>query len=428
VPGPTFAALELDGQRLIRPDYAGRGLAAIAPTVLRLLAQAPAPRPGLDKTALPERLSAGLRAVVLVVADGLGHLQLEREIAAGNAPTLSGLIQRATTEAADGCVAYTPITSVFPTTTVAALGSLNSAVLPVEHGLLGYTLYLREYGLVAEMIRWGPLDQKVSFAEPQFGYSPERFFWAQTLYQRLRAGGVERSYAVNPAGFAGTALTRMLHQGATYQGYAATSSLTVILPRLLQEPDAGPVYVYAYWPTVDTVAHLYGPESEEHSAEVAMFDAALARLLDRLPARGDTLLLVTADHGHVQTTPERLVTLDAHPRLLELLVAPPAGERRAVYLHPRPDSVDDVEAYARDHLSDVAVVMRRSTAVAEGLFGVRKLSRRAEARIGEVLLFPRGDLQIALAPPTPQGPPTFRGLHGGLSPEEALVPLLAIRL
>jgi Type I phosphodiesterase / nucleotide pyrophosphatase len=411
----------LDGLTLVRPDFAGRGLASVASTVLRVLTGARPRLPGLDASVLPDRLSGGVRALVVVLADGLGHLQLEREIAHGNAPTLSGLLRRAADN--DPCITYAPITSVFPTTTVAALGSLNSGVVPVEHGLLGYTLWLKEYGLVTEMIRWGPLDQRVSFADPPFGYSPEKFFWAPTLYQRLHAAGVEHTYAVNPTRFAGTALTRMLHQGADYRGYVATSALTVLAPRLLAERSDTPVYLYAYWPTVDTVAHVHGPESEEHSAEVFAFDAALGRLLERLPGRDDTLLLLTADHGHVQTDPEQQVLLSDHPRLLEMLLAPPAGERRVVYLHTA--RAADVLDYAREQLGDVAVAMTREQALAEGLFGVKQLSRRAESRIGEVLLFPRGTLQIAAGA---ESPATFKGLHGGLSAEEAMVPLLAMRI
>ena len=36
---------------------------------------------------------------------------------------------------------------------------------------------------------------------------------------------MRRTFVVNPVGFSGTALTRMLHQHATYAGYVATSSL-----------------------------------------------------------------------------------------------------------------------------------------------------------------------------------------------------------
>jgi predicted AlkP superfamily pyrophosphatase or phosphodiesterase len=424
---PSFA---LGGETYVRPDFAGRGLANLAPTVLRLLAPAAAPLdlPSLDPGVLPERMTRGIKSVVLLVADGLGHLQLQREIGAGNAPNLGELLDRAASGGNED-VSYAPLTSVFPTTTVAALGSVNSGVTPSEHGLLSYTLYLPEFDMLAEMIRWGPLNRRVTFADPEFGCEPEAFFWAETMYARLQAAGVQRTFAVNPNYFAGTALTRMLHQGATYGGYISTSSLQPIVSRLLAETDET-TYIYAYWPTVDTIAHVIGPLTPEHGAEVAALDFQVGRLVERLPHRGDTLLLVTADHGHIDTTPDQNVALAEHAELLEMLRVPPAGERRAVYLYPQPGLSEQVMAYARERLREIAAPMLRDEAVRLGLFGPGPLSARAAGRIGEVLLFPRGNLQMISPAETPDGaaaPRAFRGLHGGLTPDEALVPLLAIR-
>jgi predicted AlkP superfamily pyrophosphatase or phosphodiesterase len=424
---PTFA---LDGETYVRPDFAGRGLANVAPTLLRLLAPSAAPLdlPSLDPAVLPESLTRGVKNVVLVVADGLGHLQLQREIAAGNAPNLGELITRADSGVSEN-VSYAPLTSVFPTTTVAALGSVNSGVTPSEHGLLSYTLYLPEFDMLAEMIRWGPLNRRISFSDPEFGCEPEAFFWAETMYARLQAGGVRRTFAVNPNYFAGSALTRMLHQSATYGGYISTSSLEPIVSRLLAETSET-TYVYAYWPTVDTIAHVVGPLTAEHGAEVATLDFQIGRLIKNLPHRGDTLLLLTADHGHVDTSPEQNVFFAEHPELLEMLRVPPAGERRAVYLYPKPGLNSQVVEYARERMRSVGSPMLRDEAVRLGLFGPAPLSARAAGRIGEVLLFPRGNLQMISPVETPDGaagPRPFRGLHGGLTADEALVPLLAVR-
>lgn len=424
---------ELDGESLVRPDFAGRGLANVAPTILRLLA----PNadglvlPPLAPSVLPESLSRGVTTVVLVVADGLGHLQLEREIAAGNAPNLAGFIARA--RDADANVAYSPITSVFPTTTVAALGSVNSGVAPIDHGLLGYTIFLPEFDTIAEMIRWGPLNRRGSFADPEFAQAPEEFFWADTMYARLHAGGVSRTFAVNPNHFSGTALTRMLHQHASYAGYISTSSLGPIVLRLLSEGSADErTYVYAYWPTVDSIAHLVGPFTPEHGAEVASFDLQVGRLLASLKADGRTLVMITADHGHVDSVPDEAIQFEDHPELLAMLRVPPAGERRAVYLHPVAGGTLEVAEYARERMRGVAVPMLRDDAVQLGLFGPGQLSERAAGRIGEVILFPRGSLQLVAKIETIDGSiprvPIFRGLHGGLTPEEALVPLLAVRV
>jgi predicted AlkP superfamily pyrophosphatase or phosphodiesterase len=290
---------------------------------------------------------------------------------------------------------------------------------------------LPEFDMVAEMIRWGPLNRRISFSDPEFGCTPESFFWADTMYTRLQAAGVRRTFAVNPGHFSGTALTRMLHQGATYAGYIATSSLQPIVARLLDDSDET-TYIYAYWPTIDTISHIVGPMTGEHAAEVAAFDFQLGRLVRALPERGDTLLLMTADHGHVDTAPEFDVALNDHPELLAMLRVLPAGERRATYLHPKPGAVSEVMAYARDRLRDVAPAMLREDAVQAGLFGPGDLSERAAGRIGEVLLFPRANFGLVASYEMADGSlprtPAFRGLHGGLTPDEALVPLLAVRV
>src|SRR5229473_6964209 len=101
---------ELDGESFVRPDFGGRGLANVAPTVLGLLAPGSADQlalPPLDRSVLPESLTEGVTTVVVLLADGLGHLQLQREIAGGNAPNLGELLERASR--GDECVAYNPI-------------------------------------------------------------------------------------------------------------------------------------------------------------------------------------------------------------------------------------------------------------------------------------------------------------------------------
>jgi len=82
-------------------------------------------------------------------------------------------------------------------------------------------------------------------------------------------------------------------------------------------------------------------------------------------------------------------------------------------------------------LRQVAATVEREAAVELGLFGPGGLPERAAGRIGDVLLFPRDNLQVIAPILTDDGAPLrqpdFRGLHGGLTPDEALVPLLAVR-
>src|SRR6476646_2624799 len=103
--------------RLVAADYRGRGLVNLGATVCLALGGADdGLAPPLVAVALPLALLKGAETVVLVVIDGLGYGQLEAGIAAGDAPTLGRLVERA--QGGDGHLAA--ITSVFPSATMAA--------------------------------------------------------------------------------------------------------------------------------------------------------------------------------------------------------------------------------------------------------------------------------------------------------------------
>lgn len=77
--------------------------------------------------------------------------------------------------------------------------------------------------------------------------------------------------------------------------------------RWVVEGADGPTYVYAYFPQVDQAAHLSGTESEEyHGALEDVLRAIAAGLIEDLgpDTAEETLLILTADHGAVDTPGE----------------------------------------------------------------------------------------------------------------------------
>lgn len=69
-----------------------------------------------------------------------------------------------------------------------------------------------------------------------------------------------------------------------------------------------------YFDLADTAGHRYGPDALETNAASAEVDAALARLLDGLRARGyegRANLIIVADHGMAPLQPDAIIDLDA---------------------------------------------------------------------------------------------------------------------
>lgn len=398
----------------VTPSYDGRGITNLSASLVRHFGGAIA-TPGLDADLLDDLL-AGAQRVVLLVVDAVGHDSLANALAEG------GGLARLLPSGRLG-----ELTSVFPSTTTAALTSLWTGVSPAEHGLLGYRQWLGEYGVRANMISFCP-DGFEKHGRDQLlsgGLDPDTFLAVPSVAQRLSAVGVPTHNLIYGA-FAKSGLSRLQARGvAETRGFVGLADLWPLLRAQMASCARG-LFV-AYWHVADDLQHAYGPSSEALETELDLLGRAFERaFLDRLtPAEArDTLFLLTSDHGQMAARPERVVRLTEHPELAQLLAMPSTGDSRAAYLHCRQGCVAEATAYCREHLGEAFAVLDSSEALASGLFGPLPHAPRAAQRVGDLVLCGRGGYLYWDRPRDPDS----LGRHGGLAPEEQRVPLLAARL
>ncbi len=390
----------------VPPRYRDLGLPNAIATALKAL-RVHAPSPPIPPAYLDSDLLRGARTVLVLAIDGLGYLQTltaKRK--------LGGL---ALLDAAQEDGTFFPITATVPSTTVSAIGSLCTAVPPQDHGLVGYRLFLKEFGGVANMIRFSPVDRS---GPP---YDPTGFVPVPTVFEIAAARGVP-PYVLTRERYIGSALSTMVHRGAQMVGYVAASDFGVRIRQLVA--GRGRRLVFAYWDTLDSLCHRFGTEGEEFLAEVAALDAVLEREVLRR-ANGVTVLL-TADHGHINTFEGDRLDLRTRPSLFDHMAVPPTGEPRLVYLHARDGQADALRDVAERELGESARVATAQEAFDAGLFGVGPPSDRARERVGDVLLAPKREGALIYGYPGERI--DLIGRHGGLSPQEMLVPFLVARL
>jgi len=397
------------------PAYRGRSLGNLASSLWSSLAShrehdSP-PLPPLEPDLDPFHGRRPEGPVVVLMLDGLGWWALVDSADRVPEGTASRWTRRAR-----------PLTSVFPTTTTVALTSLSTGAAPGQHGVLGHRLYLPRFGTVVELLRMSPLGVRAAEALVGPEWSPSIVSAVPSLFRRGIAG-----VALSRDRFEGTGFTRLIYDGAAYVAYSTGSDLALSLAEVLSRPEP-PSLVLAYRDDLDVVQHLRGTRPELVDLELERVDAILAfvaRHLDPDLARRTTLI-VTGDHGQVPMEASRQLVVDREPAILAHLSRPPAGDRRAAYLAARPGHLGPLREALEARLSPGAHLIDMPAAVDAGLFGPPPFHPELSERLGDLLLLlpsPEGvSYSVPGARPRPH---RMIAAHGGLEPQELLVPFVS---
>ena len=412
--------LDLEG-KVVYPNYSGLSLLNVPASVCQWLSADPLGLIRLRKPLLRE-IGGPFQHVVLLLMDGMG-LDLYQKMLAGSFGEMEGT---ASWQYISEQALLAPLTSVVPSTTSAALTTLWTGKAPAEHGVIGYEVWLREYGMIANMIFHSPA---AFFGETgslhHAGFSPNTFLPVPTLGPHLANQGVEVS-ALMHSSILHSGLSEMHLPAVKQYPYRSVSDMLVTLRSVINASGSQKTYSYVYWSAIDTLSHRFGPEDERVVWELSSFGLSLERFLKEQKRRGsgDTLFLITADHGQIHTPQQEKFELQKHPKFLSHLMMVPTCENRLPFLFVRSGHEEAVLNYIETNWPGQFDFVKGKTALESGVFGDFSSFPEIINRVGDFVIFPRNDNYWWWA----DKPNPLLGRHGGLSPQEMLVPFLAIKL
>jgi hypothetical protein len=380
------------GPASVRPRYGEASLADVLPGVLTGLGV-----PGAsDPLGLGGAL-AGVRTVVVLLVDGLGHRLLP--LAAPHAPALAELAADRSARA---------ITTGFPSTTPTSIVSLGTGAAPGAHGLVGFFLNVPGTDRVLNHVRWTD--------DPD----PLRWQPLPTQFRLAEAAGVD-THVVSYPELAGSGLSVASFGSGDYRCADTAQSLAKAVLKLVRRAS-GPTVIYAYHRDVDKAGHDFGLNSPQWIDAVSRVDTLVADLRAGLPP--GAALVVTADHGQINVAADHRFDLDLDPGL-RAGVRVVAGEARVRYLHTLDGATEDVLATWRGVLGDAAWVVTRDEAVAAGWFGPVREDHLQ--RVGDVVAACHQDYVVVATQTEPIRAARMIAYHGSATDAEMMIPLLVAR-
>ena len=341
------------------------------------------------------------RNLVLIVIDGLGYDYLMNRV--GHSTLKRYLKGR--------------ITSVFPSTTASAITTFLTGTAPQQHGITGWFTYFGELDRVVAVLpcKYRESDIPLSAA----GIDAATLFDHASVFDRIET----QSWVVVPEHIAYSEFN-LSHCGtASIKPYRTLTQFFNAITAIVRQHEQ-PKYVYAYWPKLDRIAHEHGMGSRAANAHYANLDAAFDRFLTQI-ADTQSIVVVTADHGMIDSGPRRQIECEDHPVLTDLLLRPLCGERRAAYCYVQPGKRSRFETYIQTKLKDYVSLHKSEDLLKQGIFGLGPPHPALCERIGDYTLISRDNYTIKDWLPGERRY-VHIGTHGGVSRQEMYVPLVLV--
>ncbi len=324
------------------------------------------------------------------------------------------------------------LTTQFPSTTTAHMPTILSGLPVGETGLYEWFMYEPSVDRIIAPLIFSYAGDKQPGTLLRDNISPRTIFPTETVFQKLARHGV-KSYAFQSQAYTPSPLSDVGLAGAqVIPFHTLAEGLVNLSDAVLNEP--GKAYYFLYFDAIDTLLHQYGPGAPQVEAEIEATMYALEKYLhERLAGKAkNTLLLVTADHGQIEISPETTIYVNQFTPSVapwiqknrDGLPLVPAGSPRDLFLHIQVKYRDEAIAMLRGQLAGHADVFPVEELIAAGCFGTGEPTAALLARVGNVVVLPYEHESVYWYE---KGvfEQKFLGHHGGLSRQEMETILLA---
>ena len=340
--------------------------------------------------------------VVLLIIDGLGYEYLTKNHS----------------ESLLNSHLVGPMTSVFPPTTASAVTTFLTGVAPQQHALTGWFMNLKELGLVSCVLPFTARYNDSSLSES--GVNIKSIIDSEPISARLKAN----CFIIQPEKLSKSDFSLAMSKKAKPLAFNDLEGMFRAIKRVIKSSGKRK-YIYSYWPELDHLGHEKGITHKKVALHLREIDKRLTKFIKSLKGT-DTTLIITADHGHMVSPPDKLVDLRNHPKLIECLSLPLCGEKRSAYCYVHPSKAKQFEDYVKEHLSKYVYLFKAEELIEKNFFGLGNQNKKLLDRIGDYVLIAKEDFSIHNPMLTEEGKKQHIGHHAGISKAEMLVPLIVI--
>ena len=306
------------------------------------------------------------------------------------------------------------VTSVYPSTTTAALTTYYSGKPPYETGWIAWSQYFKEYGRAIDM-----LSHKESYLHEDISQAKINVFDTilkyDTVYEKIeKASPNVKAYEIMPS-YADKKSKRSIRADTIEE-------IVENIKMLCNIPEEK--FIMAYSDNPDSLLHKYGTKSEEVKNFIKDTQNKIENMCKNLPK--DTIVIISADHGHKDI--EKVYSLHDYPEIEECLYMPLSLESRVVGFWVKENMKKQFEQKFNKIFKDEFYLMTTEKFLNENFLGFGKKHPKIDEFLGNYIALSISSSIIKIENYLADAKPTKKSTHCGLTKEEMEVPVIVINM
>lgn len=335
--------------------------------------------------------------VVFIILDGMGEHILEKV-----SPT--GYFRKKEIDC---------ITSVYPSTTTAALTAYYSGKPPYETGWIAWSQYFKEYGRDIDM-----LSHRESYTSRDLKNARINVFDTIVKYKSVFEQIEEalpniKAYEITPS-YSDKRAKRSIRADSI-------DEIIMNIETLCKNPDEK--FILAYCDNPDGLLHKFGTDSEEVKEFIENIERKIEDMCKNLTE--DTVVIISADHGHKDIN--KAYSILDYPEIQKCLISLPSLESRVVTFWVKEDMKEEFVKNFNKNFENDFWLMTKEEFLEKNMLGFGKKHPKIDDFIGNYIALSISDSIIKLETYLTEGKKIKKSTHCGLTKEEMEVPVIIIK-
>lgn len=288
------------------------------------------------------------------------------------------------------------IKAIFPPTTTASTTTLLSGLNPCEHGWLGWDLYFKCLDETVTMFLNTKKDTNILVSEENMA---QKYFSYSSIIDLINEK--YKAFKLMPFG------------DNAYNDLADLNNKVINLCK-----EKGKKFIYAYYDEPDHTTHNEGTDSNITVKLYEEIDKSTKELYEKLKDT-NTLVIVTADHGHINS---KDITLSDYKDIFNLLKHDVSIEGRACAFFIKEGKSQEFEQLFNKYFKDDFILYTKEEVIKNKLFGSGRENKYFKDSLGDYLAVAITNKYFRYN----ENSVKLTSMHAGLTEDEMLVPLIII--